>query len=142
MFLTLAIAISTLSVFANEENVSPKVLNAFTTDFQTAKEIEWTAAANYYMATFVYNDKHLFAYYDKDGGLMGLTRYLSPSDLSMNLQMGLKKNYSDYWVSDLFEVAKNDSTTYYVTVENADSKIILKSSDSNSWNVFEKIKKV
>ncbi len=142
MILTLAIAISTLSAFAREENVNSRVLNAFTTEFQTAKDVEWTTAADYYMATFVYNDKHLFAYYDTNGALLGLTRYLSPADLSMNLQMNLKKNYSEYWVSDLFEVAKNDVTTYYITVENADSKIILKSSDSNSWSVFEKVKKI
>ena len=139
--ITLAIAISSLSAFANEENVSSKVLNAFATDFQAAKEIEWTAAADYYMATFVYHNKHLYAYYDKEGALIGLTRYLSPADLSMNLQMNLKKNYHNYWVSDLFEVAKNDVTTYYITVENADSRIVLKSSDSTTWSVFEKTKK-
>lgn len=141
MIITLVIAINSLSAFANEENVSSKVLNAFATDFQSAKEIEWTAATDYYMATFVYNDKHLYAYYDKEGGLIGLTRYLSPADLSMNLQMNLKKNYNNYWVSDLFEVAKDGVTTYYITVENADSRIVLKSSDSTTWNVFEKTKK-
>ncbi|MBK5273051.1 MAG: hypothetical protein JJE22_18785 [Bacteroidia bacterium] len=141
MILTLAIIISTISAFAGDENVNSKVLNAFTTDFQTAKEIEWTTASDYYMATFVYNDKHLFAYYDREGGLIGLTRYLGPSDLPMNLQMNLKKNYSGYWISDLFEVAKNNVTSYYVTLENSESKIVLKSFDSNNWDVFKKIKK-
>jgi len=141
MIITLAIAFSSLGAFANDENVSSKVLNAFTTDFQTATEIQWTTAADYYMATFVYNDKHLYAYYDKEGALIGLTRYLSPADLSMNLQMSLKKNYNNYWISDLFEVAKNDITTYYITIENADSRVVLKSSDSTTWSVFEKTKK-
>lgn len=141
MILTLAIAISTLSAFAKDESVNQKVLNAFTTDFQTAREVEWVAGADYYRATFVYNDKHLFAFYDTEGVLLGLTRYLSPNDLPINLQLKLKKDYCNYWVSDLFEVAKDYGTTYYVTVEDGDSKIVLKSSDSNSWAVFEKNKK-
>jgi hypothetical protein len=44
MIMTLAIAISTLSAFAGEENVTPKVLDAFKTKFKTAKEVEWTAS--------------------------------------------------------------------------------------------------
>lgn len=142
MIMTLAIVISTMSAFAREENVNAKVLDAFKSEFQSAKEVEWTAGNNYYQATFVYKDKHLFAYYNTEGELIGLTRYLSPDDLSLNLQMSLKKNYSDYWISDLFEVAKNDGTTYYITIEDAGSKIVLKSSDSNSWSVFQKVKKV
>ena len=141
MILTLAIAVSTLSAFAGEENVSPKALNAFKTEFNTAKEVEWTVGNDYYKATFVYNEKHVFAYYNENGELLGLTRYLSPDDLPISLQVNLKKNYQGYWISDLFEVAKNEGTAYYLTLENADTKIVLKSS-GNSWGEHNKIKKV
>lgn len=142
IILTLAIIVSTLCAFAADENVNPKVLNAFTTDFQTAKEVEWAVGSNFYRAAFIYNDKHLFAFYNTDGSLLSLTRYLSPTDLSLNLQIDLKKKYADYWVSDLFEMAKNEETIYYITVENADSRIVLKSADNNSWNVLKRIKKI
>ena len=142
MIMTLAIAISTLTAFAGEENVSPKVLDAFKNQFKTAQQVEWTTGVDFYQATFVYNDKHVYAYYSTDGELLGLTRYVSPLDLSLNLQIGLKNNYSNYWISDLFEVAKTDGTTYYITLENADTKIVLKSSDSNTWNFHKKVKKV
>ena len=52
----------------------------------------------------------------------------------------LKKKYEGFWISDLFEASKNDSTNYYITVENADTKIILNSSGTG-WNVYNKIKK-
>lgn len=141
MIITLAIAVSTLGAFAGEENVSPKVLDAFKNEFNTAKEVEWTAGSNYYKAAFTYNDKHVFAYYNMDGELLGLTRYISPVDLPLNLQNSPKKSYTDYWISDLFEVAKNDGTGYYITLENADTKIILKASDGNEWSVYQKIRK-
>ena len=140
MIMTLAIAISTLSAFAGEEDVDPKVLNAFKTEFTTAKEVEWTTGSNYYKAAFIYNEKHVFAYYNMDGELLGLTRYISPVYLPISLQSNLKKNYADYWISDLFEVAKVSGTGYYITLENADAKIILKSS-GGEWSVYEKIRK-
>lgn len=141
MIVMLALAVSTLSAFAREEEVDPKVLNAFKTEFNTAKEVEWTISTDYYRATFVYNSKHVFAYYNLDGELLGLTRYIGSYDLPINLQASLKKNYEGYWISDLFEMAKNDGTAYYITLETADSKLVLRSTDSSNWNVYTKMKK-
>ncbi len=141
MILTLAIIAGSLGAFAGEKDVNPKVLNAFKTEFNTAREVEWTIASNYYRATFVYNEKHVFAFYNENGELLGLTRYLSPLDLPISLQANLKKSYAAYWISDLFEVAKNDGTAYYLTLENADTKIVLKSTDSSNWNMYTKVKK-
>ncbi len=140
MILTLAIAISTLSTFANDENVNQQVLDAFKTEFSTAKEIEWSVGSNYYKATFNYNGKYVFAFYNETGELLGLTRFISPDNLPLTLQNSLKKSYESYWVSDLFEASKNESTNYYITLENADTKIVLKSS-GNSWDTYSKIKK-
>lgn len=140
IILTLAIVVSTLGVFASPADVNQKVLDAFKTEFASAREVEWTVGSNYYKATFTYNEKRVFAYYDENGELLGLTRYVSLLDLPMALQNNLKKNYPGYWISDLFEAAKNDGTNYYLTLENADSKIVLKSS-GNNWNTFSKIKK-
>lgn len=142
MILTLAIAVSSLGAIAadGEKEVSPKVLDAFKNEFATAKEVAWTVSEQYCKASFTYNNKHVFAFYSADGELLALTHYLSPNDLPLNLLNSLKKNYSDYWISDLFEVAKNDGTTYYVTLEDADMKIILKASSGN-WTVHQKSKK-
>ncbi|MBI5858945.1 MAG: hypothetical protein HZB42_15035 [Sphingobacteriales bacterium] len=143
MMLTLAIAISSLASFAaGEDKVNQKVLDAFKNEFAVAKNVEWVAGSNYYRAAFVYNDKHVFAYYSTEGDLLGLTRYISVSDLPMNLQISLKKDAGSYWISDLFEVAKNESTTYYITLENADEKIIFRSSNGSSWEEFKTVKKV
>ena len=141
MILTLAIAVISLSAFAREENVSKKVLDAFKTEFTTVKDVEWTVGSDYYKASFIYNEKHVFAYYSLDGDLLGLTRYISPADLPMSLQISQKKNSDGYWVSDLFEVAKNATTVYYLTLENADSKKVLKSTGGSDWEVFKTVKK-
>ncbi len=119
IIVTLAIALSTLSSFAGEVKVSSKVLDAFNSSFASATEITWTSTSNYYKASFVFNEQHVFAFYSADGELMGLTRNISSLDLPLTLQTSLKKDYSNYWISDLFEVSNSEGTGYYITVENA-----------------------
>jgi hypothetical protein len=141
IIVTLAIAVSTLSAFAGNQEVNPSVLTAFNNEFKTAQQVEWAAGTNYYRATFTYNEKHVFAYYSFTGELLGLSRYVKLADLPLVLQGEMKNNYADYWISDLFEVANADGTSYYATIEKADTKIVLKSSDAKSWTNFQKTKK-
>jgi hypothetical protein len=138
IILTVAVALSTLCSFAGEVTVSSKVLDAFKTNFASAKEVTWTVNPDYYKAAFVFNDQHVFAFYSTDGELMGTTRYISSLDLPISLQADLKKEYSNYWISDLFEVSNSEGTGYYITLENADSKIVLKSKGGESWKTYQK----
>jgi len=142
IIVTLAIAISSLSAFAGEENISPVVLDAFKSEFTTARQVEWTVGINYYMATFSFNDKYVFAYYNEEGDLLGLKKYISPDQLSMNLQISLQKKYSDFWISDLAEIAKNGRTDYYITLENADKKIVLVAAGESEWKIYSTLKKI
>jgi hypothetical protein len=72
---------------------------------------------------------------------LGLTRYISPADLPLALQSDLKKSYDSYWISDLFEVSNDEGTTYYITLEDADTKKVLKATDGRSWHDYKKVKK-
>ncbi len=140
MLLTLAIAATSFSAFAGEAEVTQKVLDAFNSEFNQAKDVTWTVTKDYYKASFIYNERYVFAFYGEDGELLAMTRYISSGDLPLNLVTSLKKNYGDYWIADLFEMAKNEGTQYVVTLENADSKLILKAS-SGTWSVHQKIRK-
>jgi hypothetical protein len=141
IIMTLAVALSTICSFAMDTEVSSKVLDAFKTEFAGAKEVSWTSGENFYKASFVYNDQHVFAFFSTEGEMLGMTRYISSVDLPMSLQTGLKRNYNTFWISDLFEVSNNDGTGYYITLENADSKVVLKSNASGTWNVYSKTTK-
>ncbi|MBC7948378.1 MAG: hypothetical protein H7Y42_10895 [Chitinophagaceae bacterium] len=141
IIITLAIALSTLSSFAREVEVSSRVLDAFKTEFAGAKEVSWTSGENYFKAAFVYNDQHVTAFFSTEGELLGMTRYISSIDLPISLQSSLKKGYNNYWISDLFELSNNDGTGYYITLENADAKIVLKSTSGSSWTVYQKTTK-
>jgi hypothetical protein len=53
----------------------------------------------------------------------------------------LKREYDEYWISDLFEVSGNEGTAYYITLENANTKLVLKSSGGKGWDTFKTFKK-
>jgi CRISPR/Cas system-associated exonuclease Cas4 (RecB family) len=141
ILLAFVLLVSSLAVNAEEKNVNEKVLNAFKNEFTTASQVEWSTGLNYYKASFVFNDKHVYAFYNADGRLLGLTRNITTSELPLKLQTDLKKNYENYWISDLFEAAREEGTSYYLTLEDADTRLVLKASADNNWTVYEKTKK-
>jgi len=142
VLMTLAIAISSLVAFAGEENVSKDVLNSYNKEFNGEKEVRWTTGSDFYKAVFVLNDQYITAFYNKDGEFLGMTRNISSLNLPLKLQSKIRSDYAEYWISDLFELSDNDGTHYYITVENADSKLLLKSSDNTEWNIFKKMTKI
>jgi len=137
LFLTI-----TGSAFANNtEEVNPKVIKAFKSTFMSVSNVSWTIGADYYKASFTYNNKNVFAYYSSEGKFMGLSRFMSTTELPLMLQTGYKKKYADYWVTDLFELANSEGTTYYMTLENAEEVIVVKASPDTDWTTFKKDKK-
>ena len=137
MILVLAVIVSAMSAFASDEKVNAKVLQAFQTEFNVAKNVSWTTGENYFKAEFVFNNQRVQAFYSVEGELLGLTRYITLPDLPLSLQANLKKNYSDYWISDVFEVSKSDATGYYITLEDADTRLVMKSTDGEEWTVYK-----
>jgi hypothetical protein len=62
--------------------------------------------------------------------------------LPVNLFSNLKNNYDTYWISDLFEVSNSEGLHYYVTLETADTKLVLRSSNGGDWSQYNKSKKI
>ena len=125
----------------DDVNVSSAVVSTFKSSFKNASDVTWKVTNQYSKADFSLNGQFVSAYYDASANLIAVTRNISSFQLRITLQSKLKESYEDYWISDLFELSDNDGTAYYVTVEDGDSKITLKSSGTNSWNVYQKQRK-
>ena len=131
-----------ISSFAGvNDEVNQQAAKSFKKDFTNARNISWEQKQDYVKVTFSINDQVLFAYYNNNGELQAVVRNIVSEQLPINLLTDLKKDYNDYWISDLFEIASEDQTTYYVTLENANKKIVLKSDGTSNWSVFSKVKK-
>lgn len=138
--LMLTVGIS--SSFAHfTETVSQQVVNAFKKDFSGAQDVSWESGKEFAKATFTMNDQVMFAYYSKEGELVAVTRNIISAQLPINLLADLKKSYGQYWITDLFEMAANNSTSYYITLQNGDQQLILKSKGTAGWEIFKKEKK-
>jgi hypothetical protein len=124
------------------EKVSPKVLASFKTEFANAQDVKWETGNNYFRAEFTMNEQKVFAYYSVEGDLVSLARYISPVQLPISLFSNLKNDYSKYWISDLFEVSNSEGLHYYVTLETADIKLVIHSSNGGSWSTYSKNKKI
>ena len=115
--------------------------NYFKKDFSGAQDVNWESGKDFAKATFKMNDQVMFAYYSKDGDLVAVTRNIISAQLPISLLADLKKSYGAYWITDLFEMAANNSTTYYITLQNGDQNVILKSNGASGWEMFKKEKK-
>lgn len=140
--LAMTLAVSTSFAFTGgEETINKKAINAFKTEFVGATNTTWTAGSDYYSVAFFMNGQELVAHYTTSGELMYVTRNISPANLPISLQKDLKKSFDNYWITDLFEVANQAGTSYYVTLETADSKVILKSVNGARWSVCQSTEK-
>ena len=83
----------------------------------------------------------MFARYTEDGKLQAVWRNILSDHLPVILLLNLKKNYSNYWISDLMEMTSENTTTWYVKLETAENALILKSSPYNEWAIYKKIVK-
>ena len=136
--LTIALSLISFSSFANPVDVTPAALQAFKSSFKNATEVNWTISENFYKAYFSLSGQYVTAYYDAEGKMMGLTRNISSLQLPITLQASLRNNYDSFWITDLFEVANEEGTSYYITLENADSKLVLKSVSNTVWSNYKK----
>ena len=139
--LALSLILGTASFANNDESINQRAEQSFKKEFAQAKDVSWQKAGEMVKATFTLNERVLFAYYNESGDLIAITRNITTDQLPITLVTSLRKNYAGYWVSDLFEMVSGGQTNYYITVENADHKIVLKSEDFGSWTSYRKEKK-
>lgn len=124
-----------ISAFAgnNIDDVNQHAVKSFNRDFSNTRNVMYEQKQGYVKVTFTMNDQVLFAYYNNSGELTAVIRNIKSEQLPISLLTNLKKEYTGFWISDLFEMASNDQTTYYITLENADKTIVLKSEGTEGW---------
>jgi hypothetical protein len=127
------------NAFANED-INQNAVASFQKDFVTASNVSWQQSRNYVKATFNLNNKVMYAFYNYRGELMAVIHHILSNELPGDLESAVKKEYREYWVSDLFELSSDEQHLYFMTLENADATIVLKSDGSSGWKFYKKLK--
>ena len=112
----------------------------FHKDFKHAELLSTQEGKNFTKFTFKMNGAILFAFYNDNGELLAVTHNIQSTELPIQLLMEVKRNYSNCWISDLFELDANGSSTYYITLETADTKLTLRSNDG-TWDTYSRTAK-
>ncbi len=120
--------------------VDKRVRKAFEKEYAGAADIKWYVFDQYTKVDFTFNGMQLAGFYSKDGVMLGVARNIPFSSLPLMLQIGQKKNYKGYWITEIYELTNGDGTRYYLTLENADNKIKIGSTGSD-WEVVKKYEK-
>jgi hypothetical protein len=132
------------TAFANDnegDNRDGKAQEAFRKEFNNASDIAWEARKHYQKVSFQLNNQYWFAFYTPEGENLGLARNILSTQLPANLLRDLKEQFSNYWITDLFEMTSGGETSYYLTIENAGRMLVLKSEGTINWNIIKKQKK-
>lgn len=122
-------------------DISGTVRTSFKKEFKNAELISGDVTQNLTTLTFSLNGVVMSAFYSSNGELLAISRNILTSQLPLNLMLEIKGNYKDYWVTDLFEMSSQEENAYYITLENASSRLVLKSLDNSSWEVYRKTNK-
>ena len=134
---SIAIVLAVFSTaFAKPDSINDRAVAAFQKDFRKASDVSWASTSNYVMATFIMNNETQFAYYDFQGNLIGVVHHMLTSSLPADLSKDIKKRYSNYWVSELFQITTDEGVYYYIRLKNADETIALTTEGGNGWQRF------
>ncbi len=134
--IAILLALTGSSFAKTNSTINERVFASFKSDFSQASDVKWDVTSSYIMATFQLDKDILYAYYDFKGNLIGLVHNILTSSLPVHLQKDIKKHYSNYWVSELFQVTNDDGVYYYIQLRNADETIVLTTEGSNSWHRY------
>jgi len=134
MVLLLTLGLS-YSFARTPDSIRSDIRASFRKDFHNALIISTEVRKNFTKLTFRMDNMIMFAYYSGNGELLAITRNIVSSQLPLNLQMPLKNDYAGYWITELFELSGDNDNCYYVSLENADSKVTLRS-NGDTWEVY------
>jgi hypothetical protein len=131
------VSIVTLSFAKDPKSVNSKVLDAFTAEFASATDVNWSVNAQFTKASFKMNGKNLDAFYNFSGDMVCLTQAVPYESLSQKVQKNIAKKYAGYSIGETVYFQNNDESAYYIAAENDTKKLILKVTN-NHVTIFRK----
>ena len=138
--LTLICSLFTVTALANDVKVTSQVLSAFKTSFNDAKNVKWAEVKGLYQAQFTMDDEQYSAYFDAEGKMLVVARFITPNQLPYGLKTTLKEEAGDNTISFVFELTDDEGTHFYATIQKGDKKEMLQSSGSRKWVAYNKVK--
>ena len=139
LLVTFLFSISISSLFAADfDEVSKSIMENFQKEFNRAEDIHWTEAGELRKATFRLNGVEMHAYYTENGDKYASAKNVHVTEISEKVMLKIKNQFKNHWITSAFEVEQNGTKTFYVTFENADQKVMVKTNGKNAWTIYDR----
>ncbi len=139
LIFTVIVAVS-LSLSASSQIAYPTNQNAignFESNFTNVSNVKWVVQETFTKAFFTQGGRNFQAYYDVAGDFIGTTNEVDMEDLPLFVKRAVEKNYSDYKVQDAFELVTQNTSAYFISIENDFNKLVLKV-ENGAISVYDK----
>ena len=134
----IAVTIGNAAFAGTGGKVDERIKRAFEKEYVGAADVKWYVYNEYIKVDFTFSGMQLVGFYNKDGRMLGVARNIYFSSLPLLLRIEQRKNYKDYWITEIYELANGDGTRYFITLENANKVIKLGSTGTDNWEVVKK----
>jgi hypothetical protein len=138
--LTLFCSVFAATAMASDIKVSGRVLTAFNASFREAEKVEWSFDKNMYQAKFIMDEQQYTAYFDTDGKILVVARFIAVNQLPSGLKKSLNSIAGDDVISFVFELSDEEGVHFYATVQRGEKKEMLRSVNSKKWEPYTKVK--
>jgi hypothetical protein len=138
MIALIGACVLTISSFADP---TTKVLKAFNETFSAAQNVKWQEFEDYYSVSFTHAGTLSRVSYDKEGNIIGSTRYYEPSMLPLNILVKLRKENPNRELFGVTEITVGDEMVYFVKMFDKKHWFTLKVDAEGNSQLYEKYKK-
>jgi hypothetical protein len=112
----------------------------FNRTFPQAVITEYKSKGDLTEVAFVWNGLKLIAFYSQEGELIATSRTIDFTSLPVTAQLRLKSDYSNYVLRQAIEFdATENGTSYYVSVVNVKTTLLLHVTADGMISVFKKM---
>ncbi len=134
-------ALLTVALISGAFAAGNKAETKFNAAFPNAENVRFTAASDHTTISFRWNGQDMKAFYDNDGNEIATSRNIKLSNLPARAQQTIAQKYSGYTAAEAIEFDHvQDGVSYYVSLQDETTKVILQISSQGSINVFKKSK--
>lgn len=130
------------AAFAGDNTVlNFKGADHFKKMFPDATKVAYVVKKDFTEVNFTWNNLNLQAFFDRQGNLIGTSRYINVNALPLAYVININKEYDGYTIDEAieFDHAEN-GMSYYVSISKDDRKYVLNVSTNGEISVFKKMK--
>jgi len=140
---TLMMSLTTTLTQANsvDPEVSAIVQESFQKDYPNAEYVRWSRNGDYYVANFNNDMQRISVYYDDNGKIYSITRFIKTESVPLNAMKAVQEKYSITEADvSVMEVSKESRTYYLMSFTKENKYYIIESDASGNLKLVKKQK--